>query len=309
MDFAESRIPEALTRQTGVGLAVRSAAALAIGAVFLGLLFTWARPERVASALGAARPAWLILALAAVIAAYAVRAGRWAAMLQAAGAPVRFRDTAVPVVGAAALDNLLPLGAGDAIRRIALQSFTGRPSARQIGTLALERRLDFAMALGVLLAGSAVRLQPPALLAAMLLAALAWAAMAAGGGAARGASWSAALGARLASLSLAALLAEAGVFAAAGAALGLGAVTLPIAGVAAGLAGLSRALPAPPGRLGVFDVCAAAAAALFGVAPAPAAAFALLSHALFWIPVTTVGWRLLLSADRIGVTRGPLVAA
>jgi uncharacterized membrane protein YbhN (UPF0104 family) len=335
MAFAESRVQHLLPQRTAFGVALRLSAALITGAFLLGLLFTWAAPTRVAEACRGLRPAWLLLGFAAVLPAYGLRACRWALLLRRAGAEVRFRDAAVPIMGAAAVDNLLPLEAGEAIRQIALQSFAERPGARLLGTIALDKRLDLAAACAVLLASllawppttSAQRLGSPAgVLAIALVAVSAWTAIAAprpardgesaaagtppAGGAAtgEGGRGRARLALQVCALSLAACLADAVVFFAAGQALGLAAAA-PAAGLAAGLLGAARRLPALPAHLGLFDFFAAAAAVVFGAPPALAVAYAILSHALFWAPATATGWCLLVGAARIGVTRGPLIAA
>lgn len=324
MTSLRSTVHHATAEGAGSGAALKLSVALGIGAFFLGLLVTSAAPEAIAGAFRDVHPGWAALALAGVALAWAVRAKRWTLMLRRAGSPLRFRDAAVPLMGAAALDNLLPLAPGDAIRLISLQSFVAPPSARQLGALALEKRLDLVAALAVVLAsvlaqpmgGAPAWLVPPTgILAAALVAIFAW--VAAGPkavplledlpsqarcGTAR--DWSrSGLAAGLVALSLAASLGDGCVFFASARALDLHHAAAAAA-LATGLVGVARMLPGLPGHLGTFDYFAGAAASAFGAPPADAVAFALLSHALLWIPTTATGWWLLIGAARIGVTRG-----
>lgn len=58
--------------------------------------------------------------------------------------------------------------------------------------------------------------------------------------------------------------------------------------------GISVSIPAAPGFIGVFHAAAAVALSLFGVARAEAVGYALILHAAQFVPVTLVGWLLLL---------------
>jgi glycosyltransferase 2 family protein len=71
--------------------------------------------------------------------------------------------------------------------------------------------------------------------------------------------------------------------------------------------GLSVSLPSAPGYIGVYHYAATLAVSLFGVANAPATAYALLSHAASFVPVTIVGWLYLLHEHlSLGEARGAL---
>ena len=58
--------------------------------------------------------------------------------------------------------------------------------------------------------------------------------------------------------------------------------------------GISVSIPAAPGFIGVFHAAAAVALSLFGVARAEAVGYALILHAAQFVPVTLVGWLMLL---------------
>jgi uncharacterized membrane protein YbhN (UPF0104 family) len=319
-------------RRIGARLAVRLSVSLATSALFLGALFANVAPAQVLEALARVRPEWLTLALAGVALAFALRAQRWLVMLRRCGTRVRFRDAAVPLIGAAALSNLLPSGTGKTIRVIALQSFASPVTSRQLATLGLEKVFDICAlaAIGVAtlaLAGLDLLGRGLIITAGLLGAALAAAAILRLGAARRttgdveppelspapstsrvphGSARSPsrpALWAALAGLTLGGWLAEGLTAVAAAKALDLRAA-LPTAALAVPLGGLSRFAPSLPGHLGVFDYFVASAATTMGASKAAAVAYALLVHALIWIPTTVTGWLLLVGADRIGVLRG-----
>jgi glycosyltransferase 2 family protein len=58
--------------------------------------------------------------------------------------------------------------------------------------------------------------------------------------------------------------------------------------------GISVSIPAAPGFIGVFHAAAALALGIFGVARAEAVGYALILHAAQFVPVTLVGWLMLL---------------
>lgn len=316
-----------------LGLAVRLCVSLATSAFFLAALFAGATRGQILDAFARVRPEWLTLALAGLAMAFAFRAQRWALMLRRYGARVRFRDAAVPLVGSAALNNLLPCGAGDAVRMIALQSFADRVTPRQLATLSLEKLLDVCAFAAIGLATLALvgtdlvgrDLVPTLDLLAVALTAAAILLLGADGRPfAEGSrrlrqalvpidglvtphrstlSRPAAL-VGLAGLSLGGWLAEGLTAFAAAEALSLG-DGLRISALALTLGGLARFLPSLPGSFGAFDYFVAGAATALGAAKSAAVAYALLVHALLWIPTTVTGWLLLVGSGRLGVLRGP----
>jgi uncharacterized membrane protein YbhN (UPF0104 family) len=310
---------------------------LAASAFFLGALLAEAHPRAILNAIVQVRPEWAPLALLAIGTSFALRTQRWAILLRACGSAVRFRDAAVPLMGSVALNNLLPFRAGDAIRIIALQSFTGQVRSRQLGTLILERLFDLCALLSIVIAATwlwpPARLDPGWVFAADAVAAGAVVTLvgllAAPSAARLAIAWSERHAAQFlppgrvvlayyeatrslcrpglltqtAILTAAAWLAEGGGFWAAAKALGL-ANALPTAALGVGLATLSTGIPSLPAYLGTFDYFAATSAIAFGADRPHAVAFAVLVHALLWIPATALGWLLLIGAARIGVTRG-----
>lgn len=319
--------------RSGLDLGLQFSGALTCSALFLGALLAGATPGRILQALTQMRPEWLTLALMGVGLAFALRAQRWAVMLRRCGTQLRFRDAAVPLIGAAALDNLVPCGAGAAIRLIALQSFEGRLTLQQLGTLAWEKRFDAAALVAIGLATLA--LAGPSQFGSdlprtigLLACALALALMLQLGAGSRSRTasvrlrelertpsgellaWRAfpprrpTLLAAIAGLGLAAWLAEGLTAVAAAQALGL-AKPLATAALAVSLGGLARFAPSLPGHVGPFDYFLASAAVAGGAGKDTAIAYAVLVHVLIWLPTTVTGWLLLIDSARIGVLRGP----
>lgn len=98
---------------------------------------------------------------------------------------------------------------------------------------------------------------------------------------------------KLISWSLMAWLAEACVFWFA--ALALPSIVTPLAGWLALPAGtLATLIPSTPGYVGTFDYFTARAMTTLGNATAAATAYALLVHALLWLPPTIIGGAFLL---------------
>ena len=107
---------------------LKLALGLLISAVFLYATFRTVPLRRVAEALAAADPKWLVAALGFVALAYVIKIFRWLTMLRSLGATIGLAAAAVPFMGGVAFNNVLPLRAGDLIRVLAFQRFTGVPA-------------------------------------------------------------------------------------------------------------------------------------------------------------------------------------
>jgi uncharacterized protein (TIRG00374 family) len=326
---------EALSPGRRRGRVVRLAVGLAISALFIWALFSRVPLDRVGAALSQLRPSFVFAALGALAVAYALRCQRWAMMLRCLGAEVGFADAAIPLMSCVALNNVLPLRAGDVVRIVAFRRLTKVGPSMQLGSLVLERLLDVAtlMAiLGAVLALSRVTSLQPALRAGLGVMAGATVAAVAlflaapapirlivraaetrlpklrapGESLLRLSEAITALSrpaqlARLAGVSLAAWLCEGAAYVAIARSLGVE-HSLPAGLTALGLGTLATSIPSSPGYVGTFHYFAALALSQFGAAPALAAAYALLIHALLWLSTTTVGFALMLGA---GVRRSP----
>ena len=302
---------------------VKPALGLLISAIFLYATFARVPLRQVGVALGEARPLWIAAALGFVALAYALKIYRWLTMLRGLGATIDFREAAIPFLGGVAFNNVLPLRAGDLIRVLAFQRFTGVPPTGQVGTLALERLMDLLVLSGLLFATISfwqVRALDEALLAGLRLVAAAavvavllfilaprpirlivrWAEArlprlrGVGEALLRLSDAVATLSRplfllRVAALSLLAWLAEGGVYWAIGHALGIGG-QVQVALLALCVGTLATMIPSSPGYVGTFHYFVARVVGAFGTGAVAAAAYAVLVHALLWFSTTACGF-------------------
>ncbi len=295
------------------GLSV--AAGMAVGLGFLWLALRGIDAAAVRSAMAQASPVWLAAAVAALAAGYAARILRWRELLLASRPGVTAAACAGPLLAGFALNNILPLRAGDFARAFAFRERLGVPGPEVLGSLVAERLLDLgalvaAFALGMAALGGA--LVPPAAVwaaeGAGLLCFVAFAAWLAtpsrvwqrfrGKGGVAGVAGRV-VGAleilraprrlwRLIALSLAAWSFEAVLFMAVARALGL---ALPPAAAPAilGAATLATMIPGTPGHVGTFDFFARQSVVALGVPVDTAIAYAFLVHFVLWAPITLAG--------------------
>ena len=259
-----------------------------------------------------------------VLAGYAVRAWRWQLMLGGAGVETTYGKAASTFFSAFALNNLLPLRAGDIYRCVAASRFQDGTTAKSLATLLTERLLDLAaltvvlsilllvignaslelislpiaaiLILGVLGLGSliafpaavrrAVKVIAESFDAVPILAhAAAW--FDRFGLAVEGTLSRSALPMILGFTTLAWTL-ELGVFVLIGSVLGGG--HLLSGGLGAGVLGtLSTLVPGAPGHVGTFDFFAAEGFRYGGLSPEGAVAAAVLCHIVVVVPVTLYG--------------------
>jgi uncharacterized protein (TIRG00374 family) len=87
---------------------------------------------------------WIYLAIGifSLALGYTLRIIRWAVMLRAAGAAIRNAECAVPFLGSIALNNVLPLRAGDWVRAFIFPASMGVQVTTSTASLFLERFLD-----------------------------------------------------------------------------------------------------------------------------------------------------------------------
>ena len=303
--------------------ALKLALGLLISGLFLYATFRTVSLRQVAELMGDTRPQWIAASLGFIALAYLLKIIRWMTMLRSLGASVRLRDAAPPFLGGVAFNNVLPFRAGDIIRVVAFQRFTGIAASGQIGTLALERLMDLLVLTSILFATISfwqVRVIDETLLAGLRLLA---------GGAAAAVllfilapapvrlliSWVQAripsvrgpahallrlvdavatlsrplLLVRIALLSILAWVAEGGAYYAVGQALGL-AGNLQVALLALSIGTLATMIPSSPGYVGTFHYFAARVVSAFGFGATAATAYAVLIHALLWLSTTSSGF-------------------
>ena len=86
----------------------------------------------------------LAASVALVLAGYSLRAWRWRLMLEGTGVEVTYGTAASIFFAAFALNNVLPLRAGDIYRCVAASRFQDGTIAKSLATLLAERLLDLA---------------------------------------------------------------------------------------------------------------------------------------------------------------------
>jgi glycosyltransferase 2 family protein len=278
--------------------------------------------------------AFIPLALASLALGYSFRIERWALLLRAGGANVSVRACAAPFLASIAMNNVLPLRAGDFIRALVFPGALGIGRTVAAATLILERLVDLLtvlllLAMGLWLLGAGEL--PPGTVASLTA------------GAASGGVLLAALillcdplaglllklemrlrGTRLArgvalgrdllramtsmsrarilvavfSISFVAWIAEAGVFLAVLA--GSGMQTSPaLALTVMGMATLATLVPSSPGYVGPFHLAAFFAIKVLGGNVEQATTFAILAHLSIWLPTTLAGGICLVASPRL----------
>lgn len=296
--------------------------------------------QRVAELWAQAQAAPLLLAVAVVLLGFALRAWRWHIMLRFFSQRVRYRTSATVFMASFALNNTLPLRAGDVARTFLYSKELDVPPASLAATLLIERILDaatlvFFLVLGLqllpagqlpaawqgamtqagrwllplVLLGLACLVALPKLLPPVMLA---WQARVKPGRSADKlrlvvAQFAHAFGLLRSPLVVAQLLFLSLLsWAVEGCVFALGAYALGLSfGVyapwfALALATLATLIPGTPGHLGTFDYFAVQAFALFGMSQSDGGSLALVVHLLLWLPVTVVGGVLLLRSKGTG---------
>lgn len=295
----------------------RALAGLAVGvpvsAAFLWLAVREADLDRVWSTLGEAAAGEVALAVAAMLAVYAVQAVRWRLI---AGTPAvsaaRFYEL---VVSGVACNNVLPARLGDLLRARWLGRAARIPAGRALGTVVLDRGSDLAalvvlLGLGLLGAASADWLAPIAVggvagvlaLGAAVVFARAYTSRRQRGRRTRGLvrrvlrdlaeQLAAPVGRRRLGQWLALSLA-AWIVWAIGAVLVAGALGIELAPLealfVAAVMNLGVAIPSSPGFVGTYEWLGVASLGLLGVPASEALAFAILLHATWYVPTTLLG--------------------
>jgi hypothetical protein len=302
---------------------LRVALGFAVAAFFVYLIARQTRTEEVARTLAHADRAWIGAALLAFFCGYACPIERWHLMLSQSNPRLRWTSCAGPLLAGFAANNVLPLRAGDILRSVAFRSSLGSSPGTVVATLFVERLLDLLVillifAVMLVLHGGTVEESPsiggPLLItaASVILVAiaspgfLAPVARVLGGCALRispgfGGTLNRSIEEGLATLSqlatrnvlakllgwsVCAWLAEGCVFWFT--ALSLPSIQTPSASWFALPAGtLATLIPGTPGYFGTFEYFVARPMIASGASAA--AAYALLVHALLWLPSTLAG--------------------
>ena len=304
-------------------------AGMFISAGFLYLAFRGLQPEQFLASLGAVSLPLLLMATGVYFLALLIIAWRWQILLEAVKR-VPLADLAQFVAIGYMGNNVYPLRAGDGLRILLLRRKRQVPFLRATTVIAVEHLYNGATMIAFILVGLAatdlqseaveaiVRLVTP-LVSLAVLAALALAAKP--GWLRRTVRWTSqilprAMGeaalrlsedilAALAGLRsprhfLGALLVsfltwglEAGAYWLMLRAFGLD-LGYPVALLLVGAINLAGLIPASPGQVGVYEFTAITILTALGVGTAKATAFAVVAHLVIWLPVTVLGFVLLL---------------
>ncbi|NOT83738.1 MAG: flippase-like domain-containing protein [Methylococcaceae bacterium] len=267
----------------------------------------------------------LLAATLAFMVGYACRIARWQVMLKRDNPQLRWLDCAGPLLASFAANNVLPFRAGDVMRTFAFNKQLGSNSSTVLATLFVERLLDLLMVL-LLLGGAlgyfgldanrfaGVGTAALILLALLILIVLCFPHLfmplanlisrtitrfAPSFGEKLG-HWiqnaletlqhlsGAGIMSNLIGWSLAAWLAEGGVFLYS--AIALSALPAPNASwLALPVGTLATLIPSTPGYVGTFDYFIVRAMTALNNPETVATAYALLVHIILWLPPTVVG--------------------
>ena len=322
---------------------LRTVAGFIVAAAFLWLAFGRVDWSSIATVLSEATPGPLALGLLALGAGFFVRIVRWWTMLRALEPAVSLRSCARPFLASLALNNTMPLRAGDVVRAVGFREALRSPAMRIVGTLLIERVLDLFVLVALFFVGllavprgviprpfvTTAALLGGVALATLLVLVLSPSALraltdrVAESRALRSRSWtprlreaahrlvdtfalirSPARALQLLSLSVLAWLLEGAMYACVAWALHVGG-SLIAPWFAAATGTLATLIPSSPGYVGTFDYFAILGLTAFGARRAAATAFALVVHLVLWLPVTVVGAAFLMAPATSRALRRP----
>jgi glycosyltransferase 2 family protein len=304
---------------------LRFALSIFLASLFLYLTLSQISFKEIERAFQGADMTWVIAALAAFAVGYSCRIERWRVMLELGNPTLRWSTCSGPLLASIAANNILPFRAGDVLRSFAFNRKLNTTSGVVIATLLVERLLDFfviVILLGVALAlfgldnsyFAEIGLKILIASALLILAVLFFPRFFTSVFLQMGQLVSHVaprfgnkilkeinrclttlqhlakqnIMARLVSWSLMAWFAEGCVFWFA--ALALPSILAPLAAwIAFPVGTLATLIPSTPGYVGTFDFFTMQAMAALGNVTGAAAAYALLVHALLWLPPTLIG--------------------
>jgi uncharacterized protein (TIRG00374 family) len=298
---------------------VRLAVGFVIGAGFLWWALGKLDLAAAGKILSTARFEWIVAAVVLLMAGYALRSYRWFLMLRSVGADATYGAAYRIFLASVAMNNVLPFRAGDVARAVSYRNELGATTSQILGTMVVERILDFLSLLFVFfiallgvpegrvptryldLARTFLGAMVVALVVLLLFARPVRKRLEGKGKVTDAfarflASVEAVAPLRslvpLILISLPAWLLESGLFVATAHALRL---DVPIGGpmLAMATGTLATLIPSTPGYVGTFDAATAEGLKAYGIADTPATVFALTSHVVLWVPLTAVGFLLL----------------
>lgn len=132
---------------------VRPVLGLVIAVVFVYLTVRRLDWTAVSEAWRSAMPGAIALAVAVLAAGYATRIARWWVMLRVLDPALPYSSCVRPFLGSLAVNNTMPLRAGDFVRAFGFRGALRAPPAKIIGTLVIERILDLVVLLAIFFVG------------------------------------------------------------------------------------------------------------------------------------------------------------
>lgn len=123
---------------------------IAFAAFFIWLIATQVNLSELNNALRNTNPAWVGAALFAFCIGYACRIARWRKMLLQDSPLLSFKNCAGPLLASFAINNVLPFRSGDVMRAFAFNRQLGTSSGIVLASLFVERLLDLLMVLLIL---------------------------------------------------------------------------------------------------------------------------------------------------------------
>ncbi|WP_414953054.1 lysylphosphatidylglycerol synthase transmembrane domain-containing protein [Caballeronia eucalypticola] len=121
---------------------IRQVLGVGVSLICLVLVFRRVDFDALKLALSDFRWHFLVIGLVSLAVDYSARIERWKVMLRAAGANVRTRQCIAPFLGSIALNNVLPLRAGDLVRALVFPSAIGVSRVTATASLVFERLID-----------------------------------------------------------------------------------------------------------------------------------------------------------------------
>lgn len=311
----------------------RVAIGIVVSTVCLAIFFRQFSFSDLADVLAEYQWSYLFLGIVSLAIGYALRIVRWYVTVRAGGADILLVDCVLPFLGSIALNNVLPLRAGDIVRAVLFPKFMSVSISVASGSLIVERLIDL-MVLLICLSIGLVSLQsvgvPPEL--AKAAHTMAWFG---GGGLLFGLLFARPIGqclrdradastgamsaiqraisnlfrdfslmSRLPILLLTSALSvgvwafEAGLYLSILRGIGFDAGPIEALLVMA-IATLSTLAPSTPGYVGPFHLAAFTAISLLNGTPDQAGAYALIVHFALWLPTTLAGALAILARPEI----------
>jgi glycosyltransferase 2 family protein len=306
---------------------IRPAAGLIVTGGFLWLALSRVDVHEVTAVAAQIQGRTLVAAVAFLAAGYAARIVRWWWMLRVGNSEIPLGSCAWPLLVGVAVNNVVPFRAGDALRVLGFREQLRATAARLVGTLLIERLLDLTLLLVFLLvgisqlaltdvptvqlrivvvaAGAAASIWVVLLLSSRRLEAFlvhlarrTWFSSRGRGNtagehirqffAALYLLRSARIALQLLGISAVVWGCEGAVFALVASGLAYGGPLFgPWYALATGT--LATLIPSSPGYVGTFDFFAMSGLMAYGARRPAAAAFAVLVHAVLWLPLTAAG--------------------